>query len=68
MKSFIGRVGKFLREEEALTTVEYAVAGGLIALVTIGAFKALGVTVGDIIGSINNTLVTGSGAGVAYTP
>lgn len=47
---------KFLRDEQGLTTVEYAVAGGLIALVVIVAFQALGETVGDIIQSINDLL------------
>lgn len=47
----------FLREEEGLTTVEYAIAGGLVGLAVIGAFTALGVRVGDIIEAITNLLV-----------
>ena len=46
----------FLRDEEGLTTVEYAVAGGLIAAVVIVAFRALGVTVGGIITGIDAEL------------
>ena len=46
-------VEKFLRDERGLTTVEYAVAGGLIALAVVTAFDALGVTVGTVIGQID---------------
>ncbi len=51
-----GAILKFLREEEGLTTVEYAVAGGLIALAVVTAFQALGVTVGGVITSIEAIL------------
>ena len=33
---------KFIRDEEGLTTVEYAIAGGLVGAGVIGAFNALG--------------------------
>ena len=46
----------FLRDERGLTTVEYAVAGGLIALAVVGAFQALGITVGGVINGINGIL------------
>jgi pilus assembly protein Flp/PilA len=49
-------VATFLRDEEGLTTVEYAVAGGLIALVVIIAFRALGLTVNNVINNINSAL------------
>lgn len=58
-------VMKFVNDEEGLTVVEYAVAGGLIALVLIVAFQTLGTTVEDVICQINDELVTGSGAGTA---
>ncbi len=58
-------VMKFWKDEEGLTVVEYAVAGGLIALVLIVAFQTLGTTVEDIICQINDELATGSGAGAA---
>jgi len=35
-------VMNFIREEEGLTIVEYAVAGGLITVAVAGAFEALG--------------------------
>jgi pilus assembly protein Flp/PilA len=40
------------RGEEGLTTVEYAVAGGLVALAVITAFQALGLNVAKIINDI----------------
>jgi pilus assembly protein Flp/PilA len=46
----------FLRDEEGLTTVEYAVAGGLIAAVVVVAFRTLGVTVGGVIEAIESEL------------
>lgn len=39
MKTF---VMKFLRDEEGLTIVEYAVAGTMITIAVIAAFTALG--------------------------
>jgi pilus assembly protein Flp/PilA len=45
-------VMSFIREEEGLTVVEYAVAGGLISLAVIGAFTNLGATVTRIINQI----------------
>jgi pilus assembly protein Flp/PilA len=47
---------QFLRDEEGLTTVEYAVAGGLIAAAVIAAFFALGDTVGKKIEDIDTGL------------
>jgi pilus assembly protein Flp/PilA len=54
------KIQSFIREEEGLTTVEYAVAGSLIALAVITAFQLLGAQVGTVIGQIcqainNNT-------------
>lgn len=49
MKKFITQ---FMKNEEGLTTVEYAIAGGLVGLVVIVAFQALGGEVGRIINLI----------------
>ena len=49
-------ITNFLREEEGLTTVEYAVAGSLIALAVVTAFDSLGTAVGDVITDIEQTL------------
>lgn len=50
------QIAAFLRDEEGLTVVEYAVAGGLIAAVTIAAFRALGLTVTGVINGIDAAL------------
>lgn len=42
----------FLREEEGLTTVEYAIAGGLVGAAVIAAFILLGDKVDEIIRGI----------------
>jgi pilus assembly protein Flp/PilA len=49
----------FVKEEKGLTTVEYAVAGSLIALAVVGAFTTLGGTVGDAITAINDVIQSG---------
>ena len=54
-------VMKFFREEDALTTVEYAIAGGLVGAAVIAAFILLGGEVARIIDFIYTTL---AGAGV----
>ncbi len=50
------KIMKFLHDEEGLTTVEYAIAGGLVGAAVIAAFQALGLTVGGVISSINAAL------------
>ena len=47
---------QFYQEEDGLTVVEYAVAGGLITAAVVAAFTALGVTVNGIIAAINVAL------------
>ena len=51
-------VMKFLRNEEGLTTVEYAIAGGLIGAAVILAFGFLGDEVARIITGIYTALRT----------
>jgi pilus assembly protein Flp/PilA len=51
----------FIREEEGLTTVEYAIAGGLVGAAVIFAFQALGITVGNVITNIDNELQPAAG-------
>jgi len=46
------KVLAFLREEEGLTTVEYAIAGGLVGAGVIGAFGLLGDQVFRVINEI----------------
>ena len=47
---------KFVRDEEGLTTVEYAVAGALITVAVVGAFTALGGSVSATINAIVGVL------------
>ena len=49
-------VMKFIRDEEGLTTVEYAIAGGLVGAAVIAAFRALGLQVGVVIAGITAAL------------
>ena len=53
MKKFIL---DFLREEEGLTTVEYAVAGALVAAAVVTAFTDLGSAVGNVITNITEEI------------
>ena len=53
MKQFITR---FIRDEEGLTTVEYAIAGGLVGAGVIGAFALLGEEVARVITDIYTAL------------
>lgn len=46
----------FIREEQGLTTVEYAIAGGLVGAAVILAFQLLGGTVGGVITGIDGQL------------
>ncbi len=59
MSTLLQHVKDFIQDEEGLTTVEYAIAGGLIGLAVITAFQALGGTVGGIITAID-TLLSGA--------
>lgn len=42
MKNISLNLKKFIRDEDGLTTVEYAVAGALVAAAVAAAFTALG--------------------------
>ncbi len=46
----------FLRDEEALTIVEYAVAVGLIITALVGALLALGISINTVITTVNDFL------------
>lgn len=57
MKTIVNGFAKFLKDEEGLTTVEYAVAGTLIALAVVVAFGSLGNAVNNSISEITSVLV-----------
>ena len=46
----------FIKDEDGLTVVEYAVAGGLISLAVVAAFTALGSQVATTIGRITTAI------------
>ncbi len=46
----------FIRKEEGLTVVEYAIAGGLIGLAVVAAFTALGTQVATSIGALQTAI------------
>jgi pilus assembly protein Flp/PilA len=52
MLKLTNAVRRFWTSDEALTTVEYAIAGGLVGLAVVGAFIALGGKVGGVINAI----------------
>ena len=52
MSSLISKLSAFLRDEEGLTTVEYAIAGGLVGLAVVTAFTNLGNAVAGVIDAI----------------
>jgi pilus assembly protein Flp/PilA len=56
MKGFMGAMKAFWNDEEGLTVVEYAVAGGLISAAVVTAFFNLGGTVNGIITNLNASL------------
>ena len=47
---------KFLRDEDGLTTVEYAVAGALVAAAVVLAFTNLGTAVGGVITGLTGAI------------
>ena len=47
---------KFIEDEDGLTTVEYAVAGALVAAAVVAAFRALGLQVGTVINGLTTAI------------
>lgn len=56
MKNLLKQVRAFIQDEEGLTTVEYAVAGGLIAAAVVAAFFTLGETVRGVLERIDTAI------------
>lgn len=54
----MNQIKKFFKDEDGLTIVEYAVAGGLIVLAVVGAFIALGDAVGSNISELTSVVST----------
>lgn len=49
-------ISDFIKEEEGLTTVEYAIAGSLVGLAVVTAFTDLGTEVGAAIGRLEDAI------------
>ncbi len=49
---------RLVNDEDGLTIVEYAIAGGLVAAGVVIAFTQLGVNVGETVTNLCNTLNT----------
>jgi len=47
---------KFMLEEDGLTTVEYAIAGGLVGAAVVIAFTDLGTAVGNVITGLTGAI------------
>ena len=62
MKNIGSTLHALWNDEDGLTVVEYAIAGGLIGAVVVGAFVTLGGTVASIINYINTQLQQSPGA------
>jgi len=56
MNNFSQKLLAFWKDEEGLTTVEYAVAGTLVALAVVTAFTQLGSAVASAIGRLVSTI------------
>jgi pilus assembly protein Flp/PilA len=58
MNSLKQAVMNFIREEEGLTVVEYAIAGALVSIAVVLAFTNLGDAVGTAIGELETAVET----------
>jgi pilus assembly protein Flp/PilA len=56
MQAIKTSVMKFIEDEDGLTTVEYAVAGALVAAAVVAAFRALGLQVGVVIDNLRQAI------------
>ncbi|MNC26422.1 Flp/Fap pilin component [compost metagenome] len=60
MQTIKASVVKFIKDEDGLTIVEYAVAGGLITVAVAATFVTLGTTVSTQIKALCNAVKAGS--------
>ncbi len=56
MNNLISSIKQFIRDEEGLTTVEYAVAGALVTVAVVASFTALGGAIQTAIGNITTAI------------
>jgi pilus assembly protein Flp/PilA len=63
MKTFFAA---FLKDEEGLTMVEYAIAGALVAAGAVAAFTTLGTNIKTTIGNLATDVLGAGGGGGGY--
>lgn len=56
LQTLTQQLNDFLKDEQGLTTVEYAIAGGLVGAAVILAFKGLGTAVNTEISGITTEI------------
>jgi pilus assembly protein Flp/PilA len=61
MRKLTQSVLSFVKDEEGLTTVEYAIAGTLVGLAVVGAFTNLGTAVGGAITQMTGVIDPNAG-------
>ncbi|MFL8987028.1 Flp family type IVb pilin [Pseudomonas sp. QLc11A] len=61
MQTIKASVVKFVKDEDGLTIVEYAVAGGLITLAVVTAFTTLGGAITTRLGKLAACMGAGTG-------
>ena len=57
MSNFKAAVLRFIADEDGLTIVEYAVAGGLVTMAVVGMFVSLGNNVCGVITSLKDAVM-----------
>ena len=60
MKTMKRALAALWNEEEALTTVEYAIAGALVSVAVAGAFTNLGTQIAAVINNIISIIAAGA--------
>jgi pilus assembly protein Flp/PilA len=58
MRNLMTAIVAFIRDEEGLTMVEYAIAGALVTAAAVAAFTLLGTNIGLQVTDLANTVGT----------
>ena len=58
MRNLMTAIVAFMRDEEGLTMVEYAIAGALVTAAAVAAFTTLGINIGLQVSDIAATVGT----------
>ncbi|WP_062863698.1 Flp family type IVb pilin [Paraburkholderia bannensis] len=56
MKNIIAKASQFIRDEDGISAIEYALLGSLIALAIVGTVKTLGTTLSTIFTNIGASI------------